>query len=59
MKPASYRERQMFRSLYRQIAKFLNWVNRSGSRSSSSEAVSEAENHRRDVEDRAGGGWGS
>jgi hypothetical protein len=51
----------MFRALHRQIARFLNWINRSGSGSSASQAVREAENHRRDVEDRsgsAGGGLG-
>jgi hypothetical protein len=49
----------MLRALYRRIARFLNWVN--GSRrfeSSTSQAMKEAEQHRRDIEDRSGGGWG-
>ena len=47
----------MFRALYRQIARFLNWINRStGSGSSVSRAAREAEDHRRDVESRYGGG---
>jgi hypothetical protein len=42
----------MFRALYRQIVRFFDWVNRSGSGSSSSRAVKEAEDHRRNIEDR-------
>ncbi len=49
----------MFRALYRQIARFLNWVNRTGSESSASQAIKEAEDHRRDIENRSGGGWGA
>jgi hypothetical protein len=46
----------MFRSLYRQIARFLHWVNRTGSGSSgTSRALREAEDHRRDIENRYGG----
>jgi hypothetical protein len=48
----------MFRALYRQIARFLNWVNRTGSESSASRAIKEAEDHRRDVENRSGSGNG-
>ena len=48
----------MFRALYRQIARFLNWVNGTGSGSSASRAVKEAEDYRRDVESRSGIGWG-
>jgi hypothetical protein len=48
----------MFRALYRQIARFLNWINGTGSGSSASAAVKEAENHRRDVENRSGSNWG-
>ena len=44
----------MFRSVYRQIARFFNWINRTGSGSSTSQAIKEAENHRRDVENRSG-----
>jgi hypothetical protein len=44
----------MFRALYRQIARFLNWINRTGSGSSASGAIREAEDHRRDVETRSG-----
>jgi hypothetical protein len=51
----------MFRALYRQIARFLNWVNGTGSGSSPSQAIREAEAHRRDIEDRSGSagssGW--
>jgi hypothetical protein len=49
----------MFRTVYRQMARFLNWINRTGSGSSASQATREAADHRRDVEDRAGSGWGS
>jgi hypothetical protein len=49
----------MFRALYRRIARFLNRVNRTRSESSTSQAIREAEQHRRDVEIRSGGGWGS
>ena len=38
-----YPERQMFRAVYPQIARFLNWVNRTGSGSSASRATREAE----------------
>ena len=48
----------MFRAVYRQIARFLNWINRTGSGSSASQAIREAENHRRDIEDRSGGSGG-
>jgi hypothetical protein len=48
----------MFRALYRQIVRFFDWINRSGSGSSASRATREAADHRRDVEDRSGGGWG-
>jgi hypothetical protein len=51
----------MFRAVYRQIARFLNWINGTGSGSSTSQAVREAENHRREIEDRSGitgsSGW--
>jgi hypothetical protein len=48
----------MFGGLYRQIARFLNWVNRTGSGSSATQATREAENHRRDVESRSGSDYG-
>ena len=48
----------MFRAIYRQIARFLNWVNRSGSGPSAAQAARDAEDHRRDVESRYGGGGG-
>ena len=52
----------MFRAVYWQIARFLNWVNRTGSGSSTSRATREAADHRRDVEIRSGSdsgsGWG-
>ena len=51
----------MFRAVYRQIVRFLDWINRSGSGSSTSRATKEAEDHRRNVESRSGGdsgGWG-
>jgi hypothetical protein len=48
----------MFRALYRQIVRFLDWVNRSGSGSSASQAIKEAEDHRRDVDPRPGSDWG-
>ena len=55
-----YPERQMFRAVYRQIARFLDWVNRTGSGSSASRATREAAEHRRDVESRnAGSFWDS
>jgi hypothetical protein len=48
----------MFRAVYRQIARFLNWVN--GTESSASRATREAAEHRRDVESRnAGSFWDS
>ena len=47
-------EGQLFRALYRRIARFLHWVNRTGSGSSSaSRAIREAEDHRRDIENRS------
>jgi hypothetical protein len=49
-----YPEHQMFRAVYRQIARFFNWINGTGSGSSASQAIREAENHRRDIEDRSG-----
>jgi hypothetical protein len=48
----------MFRAVYRQIARFLNWINRTGSGSSASRATREAADHRRDVESRSSSGWG-
>jgi hypothetical protein len=48
----------MFRTVYRQIGRFLNWINRSGSGSSTSQAIREAEDHRRDAETRSGSNWG-
>ena len=49
----------MFRALYRQIARFLNWVNGTGSESRASRAAREAEEHRLEVQRRSGsgGGW--
>ena len=44
----------MFRAVYRQIVRFLDWVNRSGSGSSASRATREAADHRRDVQIRSG-----
>ena len=50
----------MLRAVYRQIARFLNWVNGTGSGSSASRATREAADYRRDAERRslgyAGGG---
>jgi len=48
----------MFRAVYRQIARFLNWVNGTGSGYSASRATREAEDHRWDVESRSGSTWG-
>jgi hypothetical protein len=48
----------MFRAVYRQIARFLNWVNGTESGSSASQAIREAEGHRWDIEDRSGGPGG-
>jgi hypothetical protein len=51
----------MFRAVYRQIVRFLDWINRSGSGSSTSRATREAADYRRDVEIRSGSGpgdWG-
>ena len=48
----------MFRAVYRQIARFLNWVNGSDG-SSTSRAIKEAAEHRRDVEGRSGTSWDS
>ena len=47
----------MFRALYRQVARFLNRVNgtgRASAGSSTSQAIKEAEDHRRDIENRSG-----
>ena len=49
---------KMFRAVYRQVARFLNWINRTGSGSSASRATNEAADHRRDVQSRSGGDWG-
>ena len=54
-----YPDRQMFRAVYRQIARFLNWVNRTGSGSSASQATREAADYRRDVQARSGSDLGS
>jgi hypothetical protein len=43
----------MFRAVYRQIARFLNWVNGSDG-SSTNQAIKEAAEQRRDLESRAG-----
>ena len=48
----------MFRALYRQIVRFFDWVNRSGSGSSASRTTREVEDHRRDVESSSGSGFG-
>jgi hypothetical protein len=55
----------MFRAVYRQIARFLNWVNGTDPDSSASRATREAAEHRRDVESQnpgsfwdSGGGGG-
>jgi hypothetical protein len=48
----------MLRALYRQIARFLNWVNGTGSRSSASRAMREAEAHRQNIGDRSGSSGG-
>ena len=48
----------MFRALYRQIARFLNWVNGTGSTpSDASRLVREAQEHRDDIANRAGDTW--
>jgi hypothetical protein len=50
----------MLRALYRQIARFLNWVNGTGSASSAastSRATREAADHRRELEGLGGGDW--
>jgi hypothetical protein len=44
----------MFRAVYRQIVRFLDWVNRSGSGSSASQATREAADYRRDEQIRSG-----
>ena len=36
----------MFHAVYRHITRFLNWVNRTGSGSSTSQATKEAADHR-------------
>jgi hypothetical protein len=46
----------MFSAVYRQIKRFLAWLNGGGRSGSVKDAVKEAENHRRDVESRYGGG---
>ncbi len=48
----------MFRALYRQIARFLNWVNGTRSESAASQAIREAEQYRRDIETRSGSSGG-
>jgi hypothetical protein len=48
----------MFRAVYRQIVRFLDWINRSGSGSSASQATREAADYRRDVEIRSSSGSG-
>ena len=48
----------MFRAVYRQIARVLNWVNHTGSARSASQAIREAEDHRRDIEGRSGSSGG-
>jgi hypothetical protein len=51
----------MFRAVYWQIVRFLDWINRSGSASSASQATREAADYRRDAEIRSGSGssnWG-
>jgi hypothetical protein len=46
----------MFRAVYRQIARFLNWVNRTGSTpTAASRLIREAQEHRDDVVNRSGG----
>ena len=47
----------MFCAVYRQIARFLNWINGSGS-GSSAEATREAKEHRQDVARRGDGRGG-
>jgi len=50
----------MFRAVYRQIVRVLDWLNGSGSGLSASQATKEAADHRRDVEHRSDtgmGGW--
>ena len=49
----------MFRAVYRQIARFLNWINGTGPGSSASRATREAADYRRDMESRTGSGAGS
>ena len=46
----------MFRAVFRLIARFLNWVNRTGT-GQGSRAIKEAEDHRRAVETRSGSTW--
>ena len=48
----------MFRALYRQIARFLNWVNGTRSETLASQAIRQAEQHRHDIENRSGGPGG-
>ena len=45
----------MFSAVYRQIKRFLAWLNGGGRSGSVKDAVKKAENHRRDVESRYGG----
>ena len=59
--PAQYPQRQMIRAVYRQIARFLNWINRTGPGASGPSAVQatrEAGDARRDMEIRSGSKWG-
>jgi hypothetical protein len=44
----------MLRALYGQFKRFLGWLNGGGY--SANDSVKEAENHRRDIESRYGGG---
>jgi hypothetical protein len=46
----------MFRAVYRQIVRFLDWINRSAPGASASQITREAADHRRDVEIRSGSG---
>jgi hypothetical protein len=48
----------MFRAVYRQIVRFLDWINRSRPGSSASQVTREAADYRRDFEIRSGSGSG-
>jgi hypothetical protein len=48
----------MFRAVYRQIVRFLDWINRSRPGSSASQVTREAADYRRDFEIRSGSGPG-